>query len=273
VLIPVLDRRHYVRQIPRPRNGGWNPTTHLARLHHPLGGELNAWIKVETDLSPVIGNEAIGWLLARGADIPSPEHAALLIESADWFAERLGTHWQDGTYFSTGGQVAAWCCADVGQGPIRSVAPFDEWNLLALLRTEAGAQIAAFDHWLANADRNTGNLLRLPQGRYAVIDHGLLFGFQDWRTRSLDPPGESHLWQQARTFLKGKKLTMKEFKALQSAMAEFGSRHPRIMHEQLMKLMVNVEQIADIDAAQNVLSFLSARSSPGWVAEQVGVLA
>jgi hypothetical protein len=273
MLIPVLDRRHYVRAIRQPSSPGWNPTTHLARLHHPAAGEIDAWLKIDSQLMPFLGNEAIGWLMARTLEIPTPEHAAILVENVEWFRALLGDRYPTDNFLPQSGDVAAWCTSDMGSGPIKSVAPFDDWNLLAFLRTEEGAQVAAFDHWLGNEDRNTGNLIRLPRGRYAVIDHGILFCYQDWRKRHLQPACTSFLLNKAGQFLRDKRLSQKEYKALQAAMAEFGYRHHRAAGACHPAIDVNISQIADFIAARNVLSCISARCSHRWIADQVGMLA
>lgn len=39
--------------------------------------------------------------------------------------------------------------------------------------------IAAFDEWLANVDRNAGNILKLSSNVYSIIDHGRIFGNLD----------------------------------------------------------------------------------------------
>lgn len=271
MLIPVLDRSHYVRSVRQPASPGWNPTTHLARLHHPDGGTINAWIKIDSTLKPYLGNEVIGWLLSRALEIPCPVHAAILVEDVSWFKERLGDRYPADNFLPQYGEVIAWCVADMGAGPIRSVAPFDDWNLLALLRSDEGAQIAAFDHWLGNEDRNNGNVLRLPRGRYGVIDHGLLFCYEDWRKKHLRPGCSSLLIAKAAQFVREKRLTLKEYRHLQSAMVEFGHSHHRIAGMSHPDIDANISSIVDSIAARNVLSCIAERCGHRWIADQLGL--
>jgi len=270
--IQILDRRHYGQTLRRPNTPGWNPTTHLVKIHFPEVGERPAWVKIDPQIKPFVSNEIIGWIIARALGISAPEHAALLIEEAAWFKEKLGENYPAGALLPESGLAMAWCTADMGHEPIRSVAPFDDWNLLAFLRTEEGAMIAAFDHWLGNEDRNNGNLLRLPQGRYAVIDHGILFCYLDWRKGIIQPACNSLLLTKARQFVKEKRLTLKEYKRLTSGMAEFGYSHHRIAGMVYSEIFDIISSVEDSIAALNVLSCISERCPHRWVADQVGML-
>ena len=271
--IQILDRNHYGREIRRPSSPGWNPTTHLARMNFPGLGARNAWIKLDPQFNAFAGNEAIGWLLARALEIPAPAGAAFLIEDVAWFKKQLGDRYPSAAEgYPDAGELAAWCVTDMGVGSIRSVAPFDEWNLLAFLRTEEGAQIAAFDQWLGNTDRNNGNLLKLTGGRYAVIDHGILFCYEDWRKAPIAPTEDSHLWREAQNLQRDRKLTLKEFKQLQSGMAEFGLSHHRVSGICHPVIEAIISDLEGAPAAKNVLSCISERAAKDWIGRQVGVL-
>lgn len=45
----------------------------------------------------------------------------------------------------------------------------------------------AFDTWLANIDRNVGNLLFEPSAKHVLIDHGRCFTGPNWTIADLDP--------------------------------------------------------------------------------------
>lgn len=270
--IPILDRHHYGYALRKPNSPGWNPTTHLAKIHFPEIGEIPAWVKIDPVIKPFVGNEIIGWLLARALDIPAPEHAALLIEDVAWFKEKLRENYPNDALLPESGLAMAWCTADMGREPVRSIAPFDDWNMLAFLRTEEGAQIAAFDHWLSNEDRHIGNLIRLQHTQYAVIDHAMLFCYLDWRKDLIKPACSSFLLSKAHQFVRDKKLTLKEYKRLTSGMAEFGYSHHRAAGMVFSDIYDIISATHDSIAALNVLSCISERCSHRWVADQVGIL-
>lgn len=81
-------------------------------------------------------------------------------------------------------------------------------------------QLYAFDSWVANVDRNTGNLLFGGDNEYWLIDHGHCFTGPSWQPENLDPDVEYlnklSLW--VTQFL-----TTQEKKKCAKAVREFGA--------------------------------------------------
>ena len=74
-----------------------------------------------------------------------------------------------------------WTGADeVGKGCL--IAEIAKWNDLG--------RLYAFDSWVANVDRNTGNLLFGGDNEYWIIDHGHCFTGPEWQPNKLDPSVE-----------------------------------------------------------------------------------
>ena len=62
------------------------------------------------------------------------------------------------------------------------VSEIAKWNDLG--------QLYAFDAWVANVDRNTGNFLFGGDNEYWIVDHGHGFTGRDWQPESLDRDAE-----------------------------------------------------------------------------------
>ena len=134
-------------------------------------------------------NEIAGFLLADAAALPQAKSAALITLPGD-FLNRL----HPGRGFDTAAHWLCWATtaithADGSRAPsatthfnghLASIADdLKQWKHLPGL--------LAFDEWVANIDRNTGNLLRLSASDYAVIDHGAILTGPDWISDLLAP--------------------------------------------------------------------------------------
>lgn len=257
---------------------GWNGSAHFATLDFGDGARDPAFVKLITHTAhwPQLENEAIGHALARHADMDCPAKAAILVASAEFFIEQMGEHYPSSAPRT--GDVAAWCAS---LHPHLTDAAWlhgdEDLAMLALLRTDVGVKIAAFDVWLCNADRNRGNLLRLPHGRWAVIDHEMLFMTDsvrgDWRAAPIAHlPADSTLWRKAKHLHRTDRLKTKDLRQIESGMVEFADSHARVAKETAPRLRPLLETLTAPEAAQNVLDFLHARSHPTWMRNAVNVI-
>ena len=46
--------------------------------------------------------------------------------------------------------------------------------------------LIAFDDWIGNIDRNVGNLIFINKANVAIIDHGRLFGVENWLIENIN---------------------------------------------------------------------------------------
>lgn len=131
-------------------------------------------------------NEVVGYALAKHGSFDVPRRAAVLLLDEEQ-ARCFGTDFEP--YRTKSGHVLAWCVESLGHPSPKSMyrlSPTDIRGLSALRMdlkkwTDLPDAIS-FDAWMLNDDRNPGNLIRLAEGRYALIDHGRVYGGNAWTT-------------------------------------------------------------------------------------------
>lgn len=102
--------------------------------------------------------EVLCSLLAQAVDLPVPQPYVLDVRDSSWPEQRGATH-VFGTSYGTG---RSWARA-ARQGPA-TIANLVAWpKFLAAI---------AFDEWIANSDRDPGNLLFIGPREFQLIDHG-----------------------------------------------------------------------------------------------------
>lgn len=276
--VTVVTESAYKRYHGRPDSHGWNTSTHFATIDFGDGNPQTAFIKlmVLEDRWPQLGNETIGYSLASAASIPCPERATILLGSAEFFKGVMGSDYPEDAPAS--GPIGAWCTSlQPHLNDAAWISGDEDLAILGMLRTKAGAQITAFDLWLANADRNRGNLLRLSGGRWAVIDHEMIFMTRtatgDWRKGSiLNIPVDAHLWRCACTYRTSRRINGKDFDRLTSSMIEQGDGHRPALLDAQQQLTQLLSSIYSVASAKNVLDFLQSRSEFRWMRTAVSKL-
>lgn len=271
----VITENSYKRFIGCVESRGWNASTHLAEVDFGEGNE-EAVVKVLTEDAtwPQTGNEAIGYVLAKVGEIPAPAKAAILVADAEALRARMGTAYP--AHAPEEGDVLAWCASLLPHLKTATWADAEQDAvLLSVLCSEAGAQIAAFDTWLCNADRNAGNLLRLPGGKWAVIDHELICNgvLGDWRKGTIDHlPATSTLHSKAQQFHSAGRLTAKQLADLEARMLLAAEQHGAVATEAKPRLGYLLEQIYPDSTPENVLTFVTNRAAPPWMRDMLSRL-
>ncbi len=273
----VVTETAYKRYIRRVEAPGWNTSSHFAEVDFGEGREA-AVVKLLTceAVWPQAGNEAIGHALARLGELPCPPRAAVLVADASHLIERMGDDYPADAPRT--GDVLAWCASVVPHLKDATWTTANEDAVMrAVLGTETGARIAAFDLWLCNADRNPRNLLRMPGGSWAVIDHEMLFmTFDtrgDWRAGPIDHlPGQSTLYTKAREFHGAGALTERQLNKLESRMLSSAENHSGIAAEAAPRLAPLLDGIYAASVHENVLRFIQNRAPADWMREQLNRL-
>lgn len=146
-------------------------------------GRRHVYVKAyPTEAGRGLLNDIVGYLMAYHAGIDQPPSGIINLS-----AETLA---QVGIQTSAD---AVWCfvstaCSDLnrrGHGSLAALFNHDLQSVRGILENWPGfAQLVAFDTWLANVDRNTGNLIMTGKNRLVPIDHsdiltGPLWSFED----------------------------------------------------------------------------------------------
>lgn len=165
---------------------GRDAKTHKALVRfHDSQIPADCYVKAYCSRSAPKGlvNELIGYALTKcgGFDVPNRAAVILLDDgqvnqfTADIEPQR-----------SADGRIVAWCVESLGAPtPMTTYGlPSNGPGFLSfkddLARWGDLADVAAFDLWVLNDDRNPGNLVRLGRGRYALIDHGHVCSGNSW---------------------------------------------------------------------------------------------
>ena len=167
---------------------GNQASTHAALLK--VGKQIRRYyIKCYGDAVKPLFNEIAGFLLAAEVGLPQAESAVLMALPG----ELLDKH-HPGKGFNSQAHWLCWCTTAIMGGNgfrLPTAHTYFNDNLLAaaddLRAWKALPGLLAFDEWVANVDRNTGNLIRLSAGDYAIIDHGAILTGPDWAGDMLAP--------------------------------------------------------------------------------------
>lgn len=143
-------------------------------------------------------NEEIGYVLARAANLPQPQAAKIWINGA--VLHRFDpTRWpnplQHGLCWVTHeakdrlGKPAPTVKArlKIASGGVTALQLESMKKLF--LNFKLLGRLIAFDAWVANVDRNVGNVLLVSADSFVIIDHGQVLGGSTWPQTMHDAPG------------------------------------------------------------------------------------
>ena len=175
--------------------GGKDARTHLALINH--NNATRRWyVKLVPRASataaglPVRGliNEIVGYTLAHHAGLPQPQCA--LIRVPHTVLRAMHGNLGEDANPAADNEV---CFASLEAHDPRHR---NEGMAKLLYRDFADIQsklldwsdlpaVMAFDTWVANIDRNTGNLIQVGPGEFSVIDHGRILTGPHWEVNDL----------------------------------------------------------------------------------------
>jgi hypothetical protein len=250
----------------RPKQGQ-NMTTHLAVVQAPNGRLHRCYVKMAPPNWPTPLTEAIGWLLSDALDLPRPGFAALLLVPIPKLRQSmpLDQHWHNKT------EALAYCCEAVdGPGITSSWRWIAAFRARKLFKSVEARRICAFDEWVENRDRHSGNMIRRKQdGTHVPIDNEFILYSLLWSQilgvtpHSLLSEGANHL-------------TVADHKRFQVEAANAAKAHAAALQAATPIISSTVAKVVPAPHAAQfqtaVLSFLSTRGQPDWLANQLGVI-
>ena len=134
-------------------------------------------------------NEAIGFLLIQSLQLPQPELGGFL----QYKISETGTPelWRDASELEKyRGEVIAWVTTNTNDLNKRiEITQQQDPQIQAYLISQVQESLKNWNHlpelilcddWLANDDRNLGNLLELPNRTFTLIDHGGILYGDNW---------------------------------------------------------------------------------------------
>jgi len=167
--------------------------THVALIVH-RGRQVRAFIKAyDKRNSAKLLAEVLGYTLAHFTGVPQPAGAGILFVPGAKLRElahkKLGTPAAQIQYDDDHLCFASVEVTDHNGGRVRTFGQATDWTAVGPREQEKAffqlvnkwphfAPLAALDAWLANQDRNLGNVLWVSEKNFVVIDHGeILAGY------------------------------------------------------------------------------------------------
>jgi hypothetical protein len=133
--------------------------------------------------SKQLANELLANVLARDLGLPTPDAYLAVVRGSDLHVTKA-PHLKDGNRI-------VFASVDVRVPSVRFYANGPCALLVQFLRDlcdwDGLGHLYAFDTWIANIDRNPGNLLLGGKNEVWLIDHGHSFTGPSWQPSDLDP--------------------------------------------------------------------------------------
>lgn len=270
-----LQQDAYLYFISTVDHPGWNKSAHFAQIDYGTGQGEESCLKIINpgQVWPALGNEIIGYLLAKACGIETPHKAAILHLDAGFLQAEMPDEYPPDA--PREGELVAWCTTRLPNLATATWLKLHNDDLaLHLTRSESGLKITALDTWLCNTDRNSRNVLRLPGGEFAAIDHELIFDgvHGDWRKGSIAPPAACSILDSITKLNKRARYPNDKYRQFLSAISEFANTHQRANAESRDKIDAIIAKIESSTAAKNVLSCLEIRADKDWMAKAIGLL-
>ena len=178
-----------------PVSAGHDAHTHLAFINHR--GDMRRWyVKLvpngngTSGLPPVRGliNEIVGYTLAHHAGLPQPQAALIRVTHA--VLHSMHKDLGENADSPLGSEI---CFASLeahnprqrDTGMVKLLYRDFAEIRTKLLDWKDLPAVMAFDTWVANVDRNTGNLIQVDRGQFEVIDHGRILTGPHWEVNDL----------------------------------------------------------------------------------------
>lgn len=261
-MIAHLDSSHYLSPLNAVNLG--SSFTHIALIDFD-GHRAPAYVKIDRQGHANLFNEALGYAACRLLNVPAPAYAAIvdvlpqqllkLSNVPDWVKAYRGP-------------LKAWVSEDMASDSLAQLFRSGADNTAlwrAVLKSVSGAQIAALDEFLANGDRNDGNLLYLSSKRFAAIDHGWALSKPYWHRFGITDIDQSNIRRQAEELLAGKDLDN-----FLSAMTLSADRHFDCWKSLRNVIQALLPYAPPGDMKDEVIPFLEPRTARAWMAERLG---
>lgn len=183
-LVTILSPDKYIASLEHVSDGRMS-ATHLASVRWTDNVVGRFYVKVYPKCHPKgLINEIIGYLTAYSAGIPQPKKVALIQIPK----EVIDVNFK-GDFELFGDVYLGWASEDAGITPntylsMNDAISYDK-SLEYLKKWKFFPDLLAFDDWVANQDRNTGNMVITGNRDFCIIDHGNVPVSEKWTNNCL----------------------------------------------------------------------------------------
>ncbi len=269
--VQFLPSSSYVgMEVTTPDEVGINVGSHIAAVRFSNDKKpTKAYVKFCGPSAHDLFYEILGYILAHNLGIKQPPRAGMIIVPLNPIRQHGGSlpNW-----IPKEEKVMPAFCTELS--PDRSIRYLYKTDSLMTKKYQElfngchnwYACVSAFDEWLANNDRNAGNILQLSDRVYSIIDHGRIFDNQ--------PPSLVHTKDLSSVNLMRSvipPLGDKSVERLNNSMAEASNKHDLARNKALPSIARWLKFFNNIDKSI-VLKFMEERSKINWMEDRVGVI-
>lgn len=182
--VKVLSSNKYIAPLSYAPDGQMG-ATHLANVKWIDNKPGRFFVKVYPDEhNKGLVNEITGYLIAHACGLPQPSKVAVIKVPK----QVITTHFK-GNFTFNGDYILGWATEETGTTPNThlNVGDMIKFNkcLEDLKRWDKLPKLLAFDNWVANQDRNTGNITIKSKNDFYLIDHGNVPVSEKWKNSDL----------------------------------------------------------------------------------------
>lgn len=189
-ILEYLPFKSYKKYLRPAVDGRMGLMTHVAEIEWSDGMKRETYVKFYgEDKKRALLNEAIGYLLISALNLPQPEFAGFIAYEIS--KEYTPDVWNDVSEVDRyRGITYAWVCTntnginkrvEIDQATSAEAKQYIANQVIETLKSwDQLPHLIMCDDWLANNDRNMGNLLELPNKTFTLIDHGGILYGDNW---------------------------------------------------------------------------------------------
>jgi len=244
---------------------GMNGSSHLAKIEDSTGKLHSCFVKLLDPSKPALLCEALGWVLAHNSETPTVPFAAITAIPKSKLEKNVELpSWTENYDF-----CPAWC-GEIVEG--KSVKQIYTWKFftgrLACLRHKTTRQIAAFDIWTDNRDRNYGNVIKSKSNEYIAIDHETLLHDLLWLPMGLQY-AERSLLKEAKTYL-----PEKDFDKFLADLVGHAEHYKDALKksEREIKSVISALYPGNSRLESAVIDHLENRCEKDWITDELGLM-
>ncbi len=189
-ILQYLAFSNYRKYLRPAVDGCMGLMTHVAEITWSDGIQRESYVKFYGEQKKrALLNEAIGYLLISGLRLPQPEFAGFLeFKISEKHTPEIWEKVSDIDRYR--GVTYAWVCTntnginrriELDNASSPEIKSYLTAHIVEALKSwEKLPNLIMCDDWLANNDRNLGNLLELPNRTFTLIDHGGILYGDNW---------------------------------------------------------------------------------------------
>ncbi len=255
--IEILGPDKYIAPLEQA-NEGQIAFTHAASVKWIDGRSYRFFVKLfPKSADKGLINEITGYLTANSCNLPQPEKVAIILVPKRILAKEDLDHFN----LHQNNYIIGWASVDSGPTPktllsMDKIIEFEE-SLSSLKNWKYFSEMLAFDDWVANQDRNLGNMTISGKNEFKLIDHGNSPISEKWTKEDL--LSNQHYQNKMLEHFFPKNTP----KSTASEIVKSTDSHPQNFESVIFDLNRWYGEFLDHDSKTKLLEFLKSRAHDG----------